>query len=87
MNGIAKWPAKCGKLALPISAKCLKLNGGEYENRTHVHGFAILITFLFSLGNSLKRAAWRLLRINRLQLACKTHPGFLLVPSRPGVEQ
>ena len=41
MNGIAKRLAKRHELVPPLLSKSLKVNGGEYENRTHVHGFAI----------------------------------------------
>ena len=41
MNENVKWPVKCSQQARENKAKSLVLIGGEYRNRTGVHGFAI----------------------------------------------
>ena len=41
MNENVKWPVKCSQQTRENEAKSLVLNGGEYRNRTGVHGFAI----------------------------------------------
>ena len=41
MNENVKWPVKCSQQARENKAKSLVLIGGEFRNRTGVHGFAI----------------------------------------------
>ena len=41
MNGIVKWIIKCTSAEIADATNLLKSSGGEYRNRTGVHGFAI----------------------------------------------